>query len=65
MTPPVELMTPEEWKVIGPGSDDVKSFWVNHISAVEEKERVIPCEFKVCTCGLTMSILPVTDLITC
>lgn len=65
MTPPVEFMTPEEWKVVGPVSDNVRDFWVNHIRAAEEKERIIPWEFKVCTCGLISSILPCTDLTTC
>ena len=58
MTPPVEFITPEEWKVVGPVSDNVRFFWVNHIRATQEKEGIIPWEFKVCTCGLIMSILP-------
>ena len=64
MTPPVEFKTPEEWKGIGPVSENVRNFWVNHIRVAEEQECVIPWEFKVCICGLIMSILPFVDLIT-
>ncbi|KAK0506960.1 hypothetical protein JMJ35_010660 [Cladonia borealis] len=39
MTPPVEFMTPEEWKVIGPVSDNVRNFWVNHIRCGGEGAR--------------------------
>jgi hypothetical protein len=51
MTPPVDFKTPGEWKGIGPVSDNVRGLWVDHIRAAEEKERVIPWEFKVCTYG--------------
>ena len=57
MTPPVEFIAPEDWRDIGPVSDDVKNFWVNHIRAAGQKEHVIPWELKVCTCGLVMFIL--------
>ena len=64
MTPPVDFKTPKEWKGIGPVSDNVRNFWVNHIRVAEEKERVIPGEFQVCTCGLILSVLPFADLTT-
>ena len=64
MTPPVEFKTPGEWRGIGPVSDRVKNCWVDHVRAAEEKEHVIPWEFKVCAYGLIMSILPFVDLTT-
>ena len=64
MTPPVEFKTPGEWRRIGPVSDNIRNFWVDHIRAAEEKERVIPWEFKVCTYGLIMTILLFVDLTT-
>ena len=64
MTPPVDFKTPGEWRLIGPVSDNVRNFWADHIRAAEEKERVIPWQFKVCTYGLIMSILLFVDLAT-
>ena len=64
MTPPVEFIAPEDWRDIGPVSDEVKNFWVNHIRAAGQKEHVIPWELKVCTCGLIMFVLTFTDLAT-
>ncbi len=63
MMPPVDFRTPGEWRLIGPASDNVRNFWA-HIRAAEEKERVIPWQFKVCTYGLIMSILLFVDLTT-
>ena len=64
MTPPVDFISPGEWKEIGPVSDNVRNLWVDHIRAAEEKEGVIPREFKVSNFGLIMSILPFADLAT-
>ena len=64
MKPPVDFISPGEWKGIGPISDNIRKLWVDHIRAAEGKEGVIPREFKVSKFGLIMSILPFADLAT-